>query len=156
TVVSEVLEPGERDVLVQAAHMHDIGYAPDLRVTGLHQLDGAAWLRRLGCERLARLVAHHSEARFEIELRGMSHLLAKYPREEGAVADALTYCDMTTGPSGEPTMIDARLAEVEQRYGEGTVVVEALRQARPHLEAAVERTEQRLKSARLLETAQPR
>jgi putative nucleotidyltransferase with HDIG domain len=33
------------DLLEAAAWLHDIGYAPDLAVTGLHQLDGARYLR---------------------------------------------------------------------------------------------------------------
>ncbi|MDB5065507.1 MAG: metal dependent phosphohydrolase [Chloroflexi bacterium] len=69
-IVSEAFEGDDREHLVAAAHLHDIGYAPALRVTGLHQLDGDLYLRSLGHERLAGLVAHHSEARFELKLRG--------------------------------------------------------------------------------------
>src|SRR5207248_652477 len=32
-------------LLETAAWLHDVGYAPDLAVTGLHQLDGARYLR---------------------------------------------------------------------------------------------------------------
>ncbi len=32
------------DVLVAAAWLHDIGYAPDIAETGLHALDGARWM----------------------------------------------------------------------------------------------------------------
>ena len=64
--------PQDRAYFVAAAYLHDIGYAPELRRTGLHQLDGARYIRSHGAERVARLVAHHSEARFEIRLRGFS------------------------------------------------------------------------------------
>jgi HD superfamily phosphodiesterase len=94
--VSAVLDQEDRPYLVAAAYLHDIGYAPDLQRTGLHQLDGASYIRSLGAERLARLVAHHSEARFEIQLRGFATELATYEREESSVSDALTYCDLTT------------------------------------------------------------
>jgi HD superfamily phosphodiesterase len=70
--VSAILDQEDRRYLVGAAYLHDIGYAPDLQRTGLHQLDGARYLRSLGADRLARLVAHHSEARFEIWLRGFA------------------------------------------------------------------------------------
>jgi HD superfamily phosphodiesterase len=70
--VSAVLDQEDRPYLVAAAYLHDIGYAPELQWTGLHQLDGAHYLRPLGPERLARLVAHHSEARFEIRLQSSS------------------------------------------------------------------------------------
>jgi hypothetical protein len=93
--VSQAFDGEDRAHLLAAAHLHDVGYAPSLRVTGLHQLDGAAHLRALGQERLARLVAHHSEARFELELRGWEAELAKFPRETSPVAEALIYCDLT-------------------------------------------------------------
>ena len=35
----------DADLLIAAAWLHDIGYAPDLAVTGLHALDGARYLR---------------------------------------------------------------------------------------------------------------
>ncbi|MEU7572881.1 HDIG domain-containing metalloprotein [Micromonospora sp. NPDC049240] len=38
----------ERRVLVEAAWLHDVGYAQEVRVSGLHALDGARWLRRMG------------------------------------------------------------------------------------------------------------
>ena len=145
--VTAILEPEDRPYLVAAAYLHDIGYAPELQLTGLHQLDGARYIRSHGAERLARLVAHHSEARFEIRLRGFSHELAAYEREESWVSDALTYCDLTTGPAGQPMTLEDRIVEVEQRYGEGEIV-DALRQATPYLVGAVERIKERLRQRR--------
>ena len=66
---------------------------------------------------MARLVAHHSEARFEIRLRGFSDELAAYEPEDLWVSDALTHCDLTTGPAGQSMELEDRIAEVEQRYG---------------------------------------
>jgi HD domain len=146
--VGAILDREDRCYLVAAAYLHDIGYAPDLQRTGLHQLDGARYLRSLGAERLARLVAHHSEARFEIRLRGLGEELTSYKREESWVSDALTYCDLTTGPTGLPLTFEDRVAEVEQRYGDGEIV-DALRQATPYLVGAIERTKNRLRQYRL-------
>jgi hypothetical protein len=145
--VGAILDQEDRHYLVAAAYLHDIGYTPDLQRTGLHQLDGARYLRSPGAERLACLVAHHSEARFEIRLRGFGEELAAYKREESWVSDALTYCDLTTGPTGLPMTFEDRVAEVEQRYGEGEIV-DALRQATPYLLGAIERTEDRLRQRR--------
>jgi hypothetical protein len=64
--------------LIAAAYLHDIGYAPVLARTGFHPLDGACYLRSLGYERLACLVAHHPEARFEAELRDSAPLLSRF------------------------------------------------------------------------------
>ena len=44
TRVAQVLDPADRDVLVAAATLHDIGYATELAHTGFHPLDGARWL----------------------------------------------------------------------------------------------------------------
>jgi hypothetical protein len=142
--VGAILDQEDRRYLVAAAYLHDIGYAPSLQRTGLHQLDGARHVRTLGAERLARLVAHHSEARFEIRLRGFATELTTYEREQSWVSDALTYCDLTTGPTGIPMTFEDRIAEVERRYGEGEIV-DALRQATPFLVGAVERTKDRLR-----------
>jgi hypothetical protein len=129
-----------RSHLVAAAHLHDIGYAPALHVTGLHQLDGALYVRSLGHERLAGPVAHHSEARFELELRGYASALDDYPCEDSSVSAALVYCDLKTGPMGSPMTLDERLSDVYERYGPESLVSEALRRATPHLRAAVDAT----------------
>jgi putative nucleotidyltransferase with HDIG domain len=53
------------EVLVSAAWLHDIGYAPGVVETGFHPLDGARYLVGLGApERVVNLVARHSNASF--------------------------------------------------------------------------------------------
>src|SRR5712691_11153350 len=99
--VGKAFDEDDRSCLIAAAYMHDIGYAPALKKTGFHPLDGACYLRSLGYDRLASLVAHHSGACFEASLRGCEAALDEFPRERSALADALTYCDLTTGPTGE-------------------------------------------------------
>lgn len=138
-----------RDTLVSAAWLHDIGYAPDLADTGFHPLDGARALRRCGVqEQVSRLVAHHSCASVEAAERGLlADLQHEFPFETTATSDALWYCDMTVGPSGEPIDVVHRLAEVRSRYGPGHVVTRSLDRAEPALIAAVRRTEQRLQGA---------
>src|SRR4051794_10922416 len=56
-----------------AALLHDIGYAPDLALTGFHAIDGARYLRDVVCadDLIVRLVAHHSCAAMEAEERGL-------------------------------------------------------------------------------------
>jgi hypothetical protein len=130
--------------------MHDIGYAPELVSTGLHAIDGARWLRAGGRERLARLVAHHSGARFEAAGRGLGPAMAAFDREDSPTADALTYCDLTTSPTGAHVSVQERLTDIERRYGDGHPVRAAMRQATPSLLAAVRRTEARLAAVGLL------
>jgi hypothetical protein len=142
--VADIITPMERPYLVAAAFLHDVGKAPELAVTGVHQLDGARFLRDLGHHRLANLVAYHSEARYEVGLRGFAAELRSYEREESPVSDALTFCDVTTGPSGLQVHPLERIIEITERYGQG-IVVEALHLATPHILAAVARTKARLR-----------
>jgi hypothetical protein len=142
--VGQTFEEGDRLLLLAAAYLHDIGYAPSLRVTGFHPLDGALYVRSCGYERFAALIAHHFEARFEAHLRGCDQLMQEFPREHSAVADALTYCDATTSPKGEQVSLKKRAAEIRARYGEQDLVVQALRLAMPYLALTVGRIQRRL------------
>jgi hypothetical protein len=134
----------EGEMLLAAAYLHDIGYAPTLARTGFHPLDGAVHLRELGEERLAGLVAHHSGAEVEARLRGLADQLARFERESSDVADALTYCDVTTAPDGSVVGLEERLADVADRRDADDPVVIALRLARPEIQRAVEVIEARL------------
>jgi hypothetical protein len=104
-------------------------------------------VRSLGQERLARLVAYHSSARWEAEALGLAGELAAFPREDSATADALTYCDMTTSPTGQSVTMADRLAEIAVRYGREHLVVRCLQLAYEHLAGAVQRTEERLRAS---------
>ncbi len=146
--MAKVIDEENRSLLVTAAYLHDIGYAPILRKTGFHPLDGAIYIRSLGEERLACLVAHHSEARFEAALRGHTSELASYPREQSTLTEALIYCDMITGPTGQHISFEERIADILTRYGANDVVAIAIREALPTLAFAVERTQQLMQQAR--------
>lgn len=137
----------DADNLVAACWLHDIGYAPILAYTGFHPLDGARYLRAKGwSERICGLVAHHSFADLEAELRGIEGL-DEFDNEDSAVRDAVWYCDMTTGPTGERVDVDQRLEEIVSRYGPADVVSQFISRARGELIAAVERTERTLRAA---------
>ncbi|WP_328888567.1 HD domain-containing protein [Streptomyces sp. NBC_00316] len=142
---SAAVPADERDLLVAAAWLHDIGYAPELRDTGFHPIDGARYLETLGApSRLVRLVAHHSGAVYEAEQRGLSAELDVYEREDSPLLDALIYADMTTGPAGQSFDFGRRIDEILVRYEPGSEVHTAISKARPYLGAAVERTTVRL------------
>jgi HD domain len=140
----------ERDLLVSAAWLHDLGYAPELVETGFHPLDGARYLRRLGADdRLCGLVAHHSAAVVEADQRGLvDQLNDEFPHVQSPAGDALWYADLTVGPGGESVTVEERLAEIIERYGTGHVVSLSVDRAWPELLAAVSRTERRLSLVR--------
>ena len=135
----------DRDMLVAAAWLHDIGYADRMVATGFHGLDAADYLLRTGWSpRLAALVAHHSGAVFVAEFNGLREALAEYPREVGPVADALTYADQTTGPLGQRIDIRARIADVLERHGPDSVQAKAYGTRSPYLVDVATRVEARL------------
>lgn len=104
--VASVLALPDDELLVAAAWLHDIGYAPALAVTGFHPLDGAVYLDRLGHRRLACLVANHTGASNEARLRGLEGELAVFRDERSILSAALVYCDLTCGPKGQPMTPD--------------------------------------------------
>lgn len=144
--VAHVVPPADRDLLVAAAYLHDIGYAPELVQTGFHPLDGARWVRDHGPGgRLARLVAHHSCAVYEAKVRGvLDVLLAEFEPEDSSTYDALVYCDLTSGPTGNAVSIQERLGDIYRRYGPDHEVARALDLSRPCLMACHYRTLARL------------
>jgi len=146
-VVGKALGP-EGDLLIAAAWLHDIGYAPELAVTGFHPADGARFLRAgHHDEALALLVAHHSGARYEARLRGVSNFEDEFPCLDSDLDRALTYCDLTTGPTGQRVRLHDRITEIQQRYGPDHTVSNAMTLARPELEYAVLRTEELIERA---------
>ena len=44
--IAHVVPPADRDLLVAAAYLHDVGYAPELAKSGFHPLDGARHRQR--------------------------------------------------------------------------------------------------------------
>jgi HD domain len=132
------LLPQHADLLEAAAWLHDIGYANPLAMTGFHPLDGARHLRatRFGGRSLWILVAHHTCAEIEAEVRGLGEVLAaEFPLGEvdPFLVAALTYCDMTTGPDGTPLGVDEWITEILSRYRPSDVVHRAITQAAPIL-----------------------
>jgi putative nucleotidyltransferase with HDIG domain len=147
--IADAVPPADRDLLVAAAYLHDVGYAPTLADTGFHPLDGARWIRDHGPGgRLARLVAHHSSAIYEAQVRGLLEtLLSEFDPENSATYDALVFCDLTTGPSGESFSFDERISDIYERYGSDHEVGRALDLSRSALELCHGRTLARLARA---------
>jgi hypothetical protein len=131
-------------LLIAAAYVHDIGYAPSLKVTGFHPIDGAYYLLSHNQTRLASLVAYHSEAQCEAQLRGLATQLNNIPCEHSVLADALTYCDMITGSTGLQISFEERLEGIFLRYDESHIVNRAIHEAIPLLTRAVKQTQNTL------------
>jgi hypothetical protein len=141
----------DADLIEAAAWLHDIGYLPELAHTGLHGLDGARYLRDVqhADPMLCRLVAHHSYAVIEAEERGLADVLTReFAPPPQPLADALTFCDMTTSPDGDQVQVTHRLAEIHDRYGSGHLVSRSIRRATPLILEAVGQVRARAASTR--------
>lgn len=137
-------------MLTAAAYLHDVGYSPELVDTGFHPLDGARYLRDVAGadEQLCRLVAHHSCAVNEAAERGLLDMLnSEFTQERPELVEALTYCDMTTGPDGRHLDVADRLAEIHSRYGPDHLVSRSISASTPCILAAVRAVERALTSS---------
>lgn len=145
-VAHHLLSVEDSRIVEAAAWLHDIGYAPRLHDTGFHPIDGARWLRRNGfSNRIACLVAHHSYASIEAEIRGLADtLLAEFDREPSHVEEVLWYCDLTTGPDGQDFPVEERIAEILTRYSEGDPTTEFIHRVRHGMIKTVHRVENAL------------
>lgn len=132
--------------LEMAPWPHDIGYAPELVDTGFHPLDGPRYLRSIGMRgQVVSLVAYHSCAPIEAEVRGLSaELKAEFDPGDPQLADALLYCDMTTGPDGDYVRPAERLIEIRGRYGPDHEVTRFVQLATPEILATAGRVEKLL------------
>jgi predicted hydrolase (HD superfamily) len=137
--IARTLGP-DADLIEAATWLHDIGYLPALAATGMHQLDGARYLRDVqhADAMLCQLVAHHSCAHIEADERGLANeLFREFAPSPTSLASALTFCDMTTSPDGDAVSVGRRLAEIHERYGPGHLVSRSISRATPLILDAV-------------------
>ncbi|WP_328489610.1 HD domain-containing protein [Streptomyces zaomyceticus] len=139
----------DAELLAAAAIAHDIGYARDAVGTGQHMIDGARYLRDVvGADpRLCSIVAFHTSSPWEAAELGLSEALDEFGPAEQELVDAITYCDLTSSPTGQLVDPAQRLVEVLDRYGPSHVVFRAVSAARPELLNRVERVQQRQAAA---------
>lgn len=136
------------DVLVAAAWLHDVGYATPVVDTGFHPLDGARYLQRCGEPfELCCLVANHSAATREAQLRGLEHLMVSFPDDCSPLRDAVWACDMTTSPVGDSVSFTDRLAEICERYPADHTVPAAITHNAGEIREAIGRTRELAESA---------
>ena len=142
----EVLDEPWKTALLLAAWLHDIGYNKDIGITKFHPLDGARFLRDEGWPmEVCRLVAWHTNAEVEAEMRGLGQVLAnefEVPPKEAR--ELLAWADLTSSPTGEKCTPQERLEEILERYGSETVVHRAIVQAYDQLLCAAHDFQKRL------------
>lgn len=133
--VQGLLEEPWRSAIVDAAWLHDIGYADSVADVGFHPLDGARWLagQRWPVE-VCRLVAWHSCAGTEAGFRELGDQLGgEFPEPPLLPLAAMTWADLTSSPRGERWTAQRRLDEILERYQPGSVVYRATNHNRTQL-----------------------
>ena len=125
--VRHLLTDPWRSALVEAAWLHDIGYAPELVESGFHPIDGARWLKSHGeSPAVCSLVAWHTRARTEARLRGLEDaLVTEFAAPPPAAQSALTWADLTSSPTGERWTPETRISDILLRYGPESLVHKA-------------------------------
>lgn len=139
----------DAELLEAAAWLHDIGYAPAIAHVGFHPLDGARHLRDSETEDplLCGLVAYHTGAIGEARERGLGDDLEdEFAAPPEFLLDAITYCDLTTGPDGNELDVKERIADIVHRYGADHPVSKSALSASPSWFESVRRIETRLAS----------
>lgn len=117
--------------------LHDIGYSPDLFLTGHHAYDGGAFL--CGHTLLADFapdVAWHSTAQYEGDARMLE--APDIPKPALNRHRILWIADFTTSATGEPISLEQRLDGIRSRYDEHSPVIEALDASMDDLKVAAE------------------
>lgn len=131
--------------LEMAALFHDVGYAAVARGTGYHPLDGAVLLAHLGApDPVVAAVLLHGLA--GVEGRELPAAAAAYrlPVEHADLIDAVSFCDLRTGPDGEAVTLGERIESVATRYGEEDEVTVVMRAKRSAFEALLNRVLRRV------------
>ena len=153
--IAPVVGPIDRDLLLGAAWLHDVGYHSPAVRSGFHPLAGAVMLQEAGWpQRLVALVAHHGEARFAARALGLDAELGAFRREEGPLTDALVYADLAAAPDGRRMSLHERLDGLARRHADDPPALrEAWSLRRAALIQAAARTEQRMAGLRHARTA---
>ncbi len=141
--LSRLLKDADGLSLLVAAYLHDIAYAPSLVITGFHPIDGAKYIEPFVGERVAGLVAHHTQSHFEAAFRGLTRELATFPDEKTIISDALAYCDVLTDSKGNTVSLRQRREGVIARYGPDHIVAQSFLRAYPYLCLSVARIQRR-------------
>ncbi|WP_433798469.1 hypothetical protein [Actinomycetospora sp. CA-084318] len=109
----------DRDALLHAAVLLDVGRSPVAVRTGFPPLDAARFLRVRGYPvRLLGLVAHQLAAEVEAEQVGVD--LSGYEREESATVDTLWWCALVADLAAAPLALPDGRADTDGRRRDAT------------------------------------
>ena len=129
------LREEEADRLITAALFHDVGYSEELKQTGFHPLDGAAFLAHAGAqEEVIEAVLWHSSTAQDIKaLPEVESIYKNFPEpaESNQILKAVSYCDFRTSPLGESYSFGQRIVEFRNRFGDNSYTREATKWTLP-------------------------
>jgi len=116
----------EQQKLMLIAYLHDIGYSKRLKDRGHHALNGAIFsLEKAFGEDVALAILFHTASYGEIKLMNNEVLnriykqaknLLKQNEQAKYYIDLITYCDLHTESTGEPTTLARRIFKISAQY----------------------------------------
>jgi putative nucleotidyltransferase with HDIG domain len=146
------LEQETKELLIQSAYLHDVGYSQQLNQYNFHPLDGAVFAQQAGFPKpVIAAVLFHSEAIETVE-ESRNDLLPIYSlnqklldEQDWLFIDLVTYCDVQTSPKGEKVSLDERVRDVVERYGENHPVSQMMIFCKPKYQNTIERVNKWIK-----------
>lgn len=127
----------DRQAVISACLVHDIGMAPELKKSGIGSIDSAIYLRGHGMAGVAGIVQRLSTTYWEA-IR-MNVPLERYclvlPDLKPVALEAkmLTYACMHVDSSGQVVSLEKRMGDISERYGKNHAVYLSCLDAMDHL-----------------------
>jgi hypothetical protein len=118
------MEEETKELLLQTAFLHDIGYSDKLNQYDYHPLDGAFFVQQCGFPKpVIAAVLFHSGA-YESVKKTRPDLVSIYAynaqwldETDQLFIDLITYCDLHTSPVGKKISVKERIDDIVTRYG---------------------------------------
>lgn len=123
--------------LVQAAYLHDVGYAEKLAVTGFHSVDSGLFAAKNGFpSEVVKAVFLHMDSLTNAKLTMpnsriecfLNSIYSNLTSKEKLLMELLTYCDLHRSSIGDRVSIEERISEIGSKYGSGSVVYKSVLQ----------------------------
>lgn len=135
---------------VNAAILHDIGYADKANKVGFHPVDGYRFLKERGwSDAVCQLTLYHSLAHSDYMYNHKNKKLSDYVGvsiSDGVkyYLDILSYADWHTDGQGNLVSVDYRYADILSRHGEESKVWSFMQSIRPEIDKICDRVEKEL------------
>ena len=117
----------DRDLLLQAAYLHDVGYSEVIKFCDYHPVDGFTYLRANSWSKDVQLLTLHHTFSNTLAEMSRTDLTSEYrlnplPYHLTHLFNLLTTADMTSDGKGNIVTIAERVKDVGERHGTDSIV----------------------------------